>query len=182
MPSQTPAMLAARQRQQELEQKRAQELSLSNSVTLAVEYLSYAMNSILYLRGIYPSNSFKSIEHPATGLSLMVSNDQGVTGYLGAILSQVAQWLVQDKLRAISLVIFPDGEPPQDGEDADEGDVVERWTFQFRHNTNDLDISKSSHASQTGSAHLATALRHLTASCGMLPARKSVSTFEVISN
>ncbi len=149
-------------------------------VGLAMEYLSYAVNSVLYLRGVYPSNSFKQIEHAQTGLSLFVSSDSGVTGYLGAVLSQVAAWLAADKLQALSLVIFPD-KAPGDGP-AEEGEMIERWTFQFRRDTGTVDASVATmhHAAQTGPAHLTSALRHLVASAGMLPPRRGKATFEVI--
>lgn len=151
-------------------------------VPLALEYLSYAINSILYLRGVYPANSFRAVEHKATGLSLMVSADDGVTGYLGAILSQIATWLAQGTLQAVSLVIFPEAEPPAaGGAPPAAGDVIERWTFQFRPGHRHGHAAASGAAARSAPGQLCDALRHLTASAGMLPARASVSTFEVIT-
>lgn len=158
------------------------DLTVAQGVGASVEYISFALSQILYLRGVYPANSFKQIEHASTGLSLFVSNDGGVTGYLGAVLSQIALWLSTGKLKALSIVIFPDKDPSSEPAAA-AGDVIERWTFQFRRDTNTVDASVSTahHAAQTSANHLTSALRHLVASAGMLPARKGKSAFEIIT-
>ena len=44
--------------------------------------------SILYQRGIYPSDSFE--QQKQYGLSIMVSTDEGLTGYLTTVLRQMS--------------------------------------------------------------------------------------------
>jgi mitotic spindle assembly checkpoint protein MAD2 len=44
--------------------------------------------SILYQRGIYPTDSFRQEQH--YGLSIMVSKDQGLTAYLQTVTKQMS--------------------------------------------------------------------------------------------
>jgi hypothetical protein len=48
--------------------------------------------SILYQRGIYPTDSFRQEQH--YGLSIMVSKDQGLTAYLQTVTQQMSSELV----------------------------------------------------------------------------------------
>lgn len=49
--------------------------------------LDFGINSILFQRGIYPPESFKTEEH--FGLSILVSTDEKIQQFLTPVLSQM---------------------------------------------------------------------------------------------
>ena len=64
-----------------------QSISLRGSVDLVQEFFEYAINSILYQRGIYPPEEFRRVAK--YGLSMMVASDDGLQTYLKKILTQL---------------------------------------------------------------------------------------------
>lgn len=50
-------------------------------------FLDFGINSILFQRGIYPPESFKTEEH--FGLSILVSTDEKIQQFLTPVLSQM---------------------------------------------------------------------------------------------
>ena len=53
------------------------------------------------------------------GLQLQVTNDPGLTEYLGSVLKQLSEWLLEGKLQKLVLVIAK----------LDGGEIIERWAF-----------------------------------------------------
>ena len=64
------------------------EITIKGSVEIVTEFFGYAVNSILYQRGIYPPESFSTVAK--YGLSLLVTGDEGLKTYLAQVLRQVA--------------------------------------------------------------------------------------------
>ena len=64
------------------------EITIKGSVEIVTEFFGYAVNSILYQRGIYPPESFSAVAK--YGLSLLVTTDEGLKTYLAQVLRQVA--------------------------------------------------------------------------------------------
>jgi mitotic spindle assembly checkpoint protein MAD2 len=62
-------------------------ISLKGSTDIVTEFFNFSVNTILYQRGIYPPESFKKI--PKYGLSMMVTIDEGLSGYMENILRQL---------------------------------------------------------------------------------------------
>ncbi|BES93411.1 unnamed protein product [Nesidiocoris tenuis] len=96
-------------------------ITLKGSAKLVTDYLNYGINSILFQRGIYPSESFKSEEH--FGLSILVSTDEQINQFLQTVLGQIKEWLLQGKLEKISLVIT----------NIANKEVMERWDFKLQY-------------------------------------------------
>ncbi|KAF6265627.1 DNA-binding protein [Scenedesmus sp. NREL 46B-D3] len=93
-------------------------ISLKGSAAIVSEYFNYAVNNILYQRGIYPTDSFRQEQH--YGLSIMVSKDQGLTAYLHSVTQQMSTWLEDGSLQRLVLVI---------SSAVGSKEVLERWTF-----------------------------------------------------
>ncbi|KAF6205096.1 hypothetical protein GE061_019263 [Apolygus lucorum] len=102
-------------------QKSKNAITLKGSAKLVTDYLNYGINSILFQRGIYPSESFKSEEH--FGLSILVSTDEKINEFLSAVLGQIKEWLVQGKLEKLSLIIT----------NVTNKEVMERWDFKLKY-------------------------------------------------
>lgn len=62
-------------------------ISLKGSTDIVTEFFNFSINTILYQRGIYPPESFKKVQK--YGLSMMVTTDDGLTGYMDNILRQL---------------------------------------------------------------------------------------------
>lgn len=62
-------------------------INLKGSTDIVTEFFNYSVNNILYQRGIYPPESFKRVTQ--YGLSMMVSTDETLTGYLANIMKQL---------------------------------------------------------------------------------------------
>jgi len=56
------------------------EVTLKGSVETVTEFFGFAINSILYQRGIYPPDSFATAMK--YGLPMQVSSDEGLKAYL----------------------------------------------------------------------------------------------------
>ena len=63
-------------------------ITISGSTKIIVEFFGYAINSILFQRGVYSSDSF--IPFQKYGLTLMVTKEDALKKYLGNVLSQVS--------------------------------------------------------------------------------------------
>ena len=75
------------------------------------EFFGYAVNSILYQRGLYPPSTFEVKKK--YGLGMLVSSDEEIKKYLVSVLDQINEWL-REKVGEVS---FGDqfGENERDG-------------------------------------------------------------------
>jgi mitotic spindle assembly checkpoint protein MAD2 len=62
-------------------------LTLRGSTDIVTEFFDFAVNAILYQRGIYPPETFKKV--PKYGLSMMVTTDEGLFAYMANICRQL---------------------------------------------------------------------------------------------
>ncbi|KAF5840364.1 mitotic spindle assembly checkpoint protein [Dunaliella salina] len=102
-------------------------ITLQGSAQIVAEYFQYAVNNILYQRGVYPQETFDVAKK--YGCNLWLNNDEGLTKYLHAVLQQTKVWLEQGKLKQLVLVIT----------EADTKEVLERWTFDINTNRDVLE-------------------------------------------
>ena len=79
-------------------------ISLRGSVDLVQEFFEYAINSILYQRGIYPPEEFRRVAK--YGLSMMVASDDGLQTYLKKILAQLKTWLEEGDVQRLVVVVI----------------------------------------------------------------------------
>ncbi|XP_046663852.1 mitotic spindle assembly checkpoint protein MAD2A [Homalodisca vitripennis] len=103
------------------EQQTRSTITLKGSVELVVDYLNYGINSILFQRGIYPPESFNTEEH--FGLSILVSTDDKIIGFLKSVLGQIKDWLLNEQVNKMSLVIA----------NVNTKEVLERWDFKLEY-------------------------------------------------
>ena len=94
-----------------------QQITLRGSVEVVTEFFGYAINSILYQRGIYPPESFTSVAK--YGLSVLVTSDEGLKSYLVQVLRQLAEWLTKGEVQKLVVVITG----------VESREVLERWVF-----------------------------------------------------
>lgn len=81
----------------------AHAISLSGSVATVTEYIGFAINNILYQRGVYPPEDFQQVKK--YGLPLMISTDSELNTYLSELLQQIARWISHGACRRLVLLI-----------------------------------------------------------------------------
>jgi mitotic spindle assembly checkpoint protein MAD2 len=86
-------------------------------VCIVTEFFHYAINSILYQRGIYEPETFK--RESKYGLTVLTSTDAGLLEYLGSVMEQMGTWLTEGDVQRLVLVVAG----------VDSGETLERWTF-----------------------------------------------------
>ncbi|KAG2452425.1 hypothetical protein HYH02_002668 [Chlamydomonas schloesseri] len=133
-------------------------ITLKGSAQIVSQYFEYAVQSILYQRGVYPSEDFK--QKKEYGIMLWVSNDDSLNKYLSTVLSQTKAWLESGKLRQLVLVIT----------DANTSEVLERWTFDVETNQEVLAGGKAPEKADSEiKGEIAGILRQICASVSFLP-------------
>ena len=95
-------------------------ITLKGSTQIVTEFFNYAVNSILFQRGLYDPENFE--RKKKYGLSLMVTSDDGLVRYLDNVMTQISEWLKQGMLQKLVLVISAVGSK----------EVRERWTFDIQ--------------------------------------------------
>jgi mitotic spindle assembly checkpoint protein MAD2 len=111
-------MATQQQQQSQMQmQKTSQNITLRGSTEIVTEFFGYAVNSILYQRGLYPPSTFEVKKK--YGLGMLVSSDEEIKTYLVSVLDQINEWLIEKKLEKLVLVISS----------VRTRETVERWVF-----------------------------------------------------
>lgn len=90
---------------------------LKGSINIVIEFFNYGINSILYQRGLYPSDSF--IQREKYGLPLLMTTNVRLKNYLDVVLNQMRKFLETKNVHKIVIVILR----------LDTKEPVERWQF-----------------------------------------------------
>ncbi|KAF8337525.1 mitotic spindle checkpoint protein MAD2 [Cantharellus anzutake] len=92
-------------------------ITLKGSTQIVTEFFNFAINSILYHRGIYPADDFHTVKK--YGQPVLLTEDPNLEAYLSNILKQVEKWLMNKKINKLVLVVL----------NAASRVVLERWEF-----------------------------------------------------
>ena len=92
-------------------------ITLKGSTAIVTEFFGYAVNSILYQRGIYPPETFERKQK--YGLGMLVTTDDGLKTYLVSVLQQINDWMMSGGLQKLVLVVTAVGSK----------EPLERWVF-----------------------------------------------------
>ncbi|KNC53843.1 mitotic spindle assembly checkpoint protein MAD2A [Thecamonas trahens ATCC 50062] len=144
-------------------------ITLRGSTAIVTEFFGYSINSILYQRGIYPPESFVRVNK--YGLTMLVTDDDGLKAYLGDVLAQLNDWLLGHCVQKLVLVITS----------VATNEVLERWTF-------DIEADKAVDDGATVEARpdkevkgeIQAIIRQITASVTFLPMLEEACTFDLL--
>lgn len=154
-------------------------VQLKGSIDIVIEFFNYGINSILYQRGLYPSDSF--IQREKYGLPLLMTTNSDLKRYLDVILTQMRKFLATKNVHKIVIVILR----------LDTNEPVERWQFDVelekqqnnntKHDTSDGDsqyderkVLKEIQESIRG------VIRQITASVTFLPTLEGSHSFDIL--
>ncbi|QDZ17799.1 mitotic spindle checkpoint protein Mad2 [Chloropicon primus] len=144
-------------------------ISLKGSVKIVTEFFNYAVNSILYQRGIYAPEDFKRTKK--YGLSMMVTSDEGLTKYLSRVLTQISGWLAEGKLEKLVLVIAS----------VHTNEVLERWAFDIETEQDVVEGKKSVEKPEKEiMSEIQAIIRQITASVTFLPLLSDPCAFDLL--
>ncbi|GAB0498257.1 hypothetical protein MMPV_009598 [Pyropia vietnamensis] len=155
-------------------------ITLKGSTALVTEFFHYAVNSVLFQRGIYPPETFTRVAK--YGLTMLVTTEAALTDYLSATLGQVAEWLGRGELQALVLAIAS----------VETGAVVERWVFDVEASDDGAEGGRGATAAGGGggiktpkeekavTAEIQAIVRQITASITFLPLLEDACTFDLI--
>ncbi|TDL28526.1 spindle assembly checkpoint protein [Rickenella mellea] len=94
-----------------------QAITLKGSTAIVTDFFKFAVNTILYQRGVYPADDFHLVKK--YGQVVMLTQDLALENYLNKILQQVQKWLVSGGVTQLVLAIIS----------KDSRVTLERWVF-----------------------------------------------------
>eukprot|EP00792_Barthelona_sp_PAP020_P004496 TRINITY_DN2164_c0_g1_i1.p1 TRINITY_DN2164_c0_g1~~TRINITY_DN2164_c0_g1_i1.p1 ORF type:complete len:204 (+),score=48.83 TRINITY_DN2164_c0_g1_i1:76-687(+) len=144
-------------------------ITLKGSIQIISEFFEFAINNVLYMRGLYPSESFKFQKKYNQRLPITI--DQNLSNYLQTVLNQLNDWLQLHKVQCLVLVIIS----PQTNE------ALERWTFNIEYNETAIRNNEvSSKTTRELTLELQALMRQLNASSSYLPLLEDGAVFDLL--
>ncbi|KAL0234958.1 hypothetical protein GEMRC1_001540 [Eukaryota sp. GEM-RC1] len=143
-------------------------ISLKGSVAIVTEFFSYAINSILYQRAVYPPHLFQP--EKKYGLTLLTTSDSSLQDYLSQVLQQVESWLSTGCVQKLVVVISS----------AVDDTTLERWVFNVDADTSSPSKSTTKKTEKQIQTEIQAILRQITASVTFLPLIDDPCTFELL--
>lgn len=141
-------------------------LPLKGSTKVVCDYFVFAINNILFQRGIYPPDDFQTVKK--YDLPLLLTIDDDIKQYINQFLLQIRKWVYGTLLKKLILVII----------DKDTGEGVERWEF-------DIELIEDDETSEEKSKDLIkkeiqAIIRQITSSNTYLPILDGDFTFNIL--
>jgi mitotic spindle assembly checkpoint protein MAD2 len=158
-------------------------ITLKGSTAIVTEFFGYAVNSILYQRGIYPPETFERKQK--YGLGMLVTTDEGLKTYLVSVLQQINDWMVNASLQKLVLVVTAVGSK----------EVLERWVFDVEREADDDGVggdgtalleaqtksAKPAKSEKEITAEISAVIRQITASVTFLPLLEEACAFDLLA-
>nr|ADG65131.1 hypothetical protein [Drosophila pseudoobscura] len=147
-------------------------ITLKGSAQIIVDYLKYAIHSILFQRGVYPSDKFEATQQ--YGLTILMSKDPRITTFLQNVLSQTEEWLSKNMIRKVSMVIT----------NAHSKEVLECWEFKMEAEKGDNQVADPSQRTSSKDLtriqnEIREVMRQISASVSYLPLLDCICAFDL---
>jgi mitotic spindle assembly checkpoint protein MAD2 len=145
-------------------------ITLRGSVQIINEFFGFAINTILYQRGIFPPETFKRVAK--YGLTLLISTDQGLNAYLDQVMGQMSDWLLHSHVEKLVLVMTG----------METGQTLERWVFNVEtHGIDENSIRAAATKSEKEIMNeIQAVVRQITASVTFLPLLQESCSFDLL--
>lgn len=145
-------------------------ITLKGSTAIVVEFFEYAVNSILYQRGIYPAEMFQPKKK--YNLTMMVASEEGLVKYMAAVMQQLREWLMHNDLQKLVLVVASVATK----------EVLERWTFDVQTDKNVETENKPPEKTDAQiTMEIQAIIRQITASITFLPLLNETCSFDLLA-
>ncbi|KAM9678246.1 LOW QUALITY PROTEIN: mitotic spindle assembly checkpoint protein MAD2A-like [Trichechus inunguis] len=123
---------------------------------------AFGINSILYQRGTYPSETFTRVQK--YGLTLLVTTDRELIKYLNNVVEQLKDWLYRCSVPKLVVVIS----------DIESGEVLERWQFDT-----ECDKTAKDDSAPREKLEIRSVIRQITATVTFLPLLEVSCSFDL---
>ncbi|KAL2620140.1 hypothetical protein R1flu_000345 [Riccia fluitans] len=144
-------------------------ITLKGSAAIVSEFFCYAVNSILFQRGIYPAENFARVKK--YGLTMLICEDERVKTFINTVTKQMADWLETGSLERVVLVVASIAS----------GEVLERWSFNIE---TDKEVTEKGIAREKPDKEIMTdiqgVMRQITSSVTFLPHLEEPCTFDLL--
>lgn len=148
---------------------REQGITLRGSAEIVAEFFSFGINSILYQRGIYPSETFTRVQK--YGLTLLVTTDPELIKYLNNVVEQLKEWLYRCSVQKLVVVIS----------NIESGEVLERWQFDIEcDKTAKEDSAPREKSQKVIQDEIRSVIRQITATVTFLPLLEVSCSFDLL--
>jgi len=124
---------------------------------------------ILFQRALYDPDSFDVVKK--YGLSLYITNDEGLSTYLKCVLKQLAEWLALGQVKKVVIVIA----------EVESKEVMERWTFNIECDKEAFE-AKEAREKDIKEIHkeIAALMRQITGAITFLPLLDKPCSFDIL--
>ncbi|GEQ69283.1 hypothetical protein JCM33374_g2954 [Metschnikowia sp. JCM 33374] len=144
-------------------------LALKGSSKIVADYFEFAIHSILFQRGIYPTEDFVTVRK--YDLPMLVSADDEVKAYIGKIMAQVKKWVYGGRLSKLVVVIINKATT----------ESIERWEFSLDTSEDHIHNGGGNGGGEGIQKEIQAIIRQITASVSYLPfLRDDEYTFNVL--
>eukprot|EP01060_Flectonema_neradi_P011260 TRINITY_DN1835_c3_g1_i1.p1 TRINITY_DN1835_c3_g1~~TRINITY_DN1835_c3_g1_i1.p1 ORF type:complete len:201 (+),score=39.34 TRINITY_DN1835_c3_g1_i1:53-655(+) len=142
-------------------------ITLRGSVATVVEFFGYAVNSLLFQRGVYPAEAFSTVSKYK--LQMTVTTDKGLKAYLGNVLQQLSEWLMRKMVQKLVLVISGENE-----------EVLERWVFNIQADDISGGAAPAEKSEESVQREIQAIIKQITATQTFLPLLPDYCTFDLL--
>jgi mitotic spindle assembly checkpoint protein MAD2 len=145
-------------------------ITLKGSAAIVSEFLCYAVNSILFQRGIYPSEEFSRVKK--YGMTLLICQQENVKAFIETITAQLSNWLEAGNLERAVLVIAS----------ISTKEVLERWNFTIETDTDAVHKGVTKEKSDKEiMTDIQAIMRQIASSVTFLPNLAEACTFDLLA-
>ncbi|KAE8630628.1 hypothetical protein XENTR_v10000902 [Xenopus tropicalis] len=143
-------------------------ITLKGSAEIVSEFFFCGINSILYQRGIYPSETFTRIQK--YGLTLLLTTDPGLKEYLNKVTDQLKDWLYKCQVQKLVVVITS----------IDSNEILERWQFDIECDKTVKDGIVREKSQKVIQEEIRSVIRQITATVTFLPLLETACAFDLL--
>eukprot|EP01104_Vermistella_antarctica_P013242 TRINITY_DN397_c0_g2_i1.p1 TRINITY_DN397_c0_g2~~TRINITY_DN397_c0_g2_i1.p1 ORF type:complete len:204 (-),score=57.40 TRINITY_DN397_c0_g2_i1:238-849(-) len=146
-------------------------ITLKGSTQQVTEYFNYAVNQILFLRGVYPTNEFKPLEK-YNMKGIYVTTDPALKAYINDVMAELGDWIMKDQVQRVVLVMSK----------VDTAEPVERWSFSIKADKDVMAGDKKVGTKDVADVRneISAVMRQITSSGSFLPYLNERCSFEVL--
>ncbi|KAL5518991.1 MAD2 [Sanghuangporus vaninii] len=150
-----------------------QAITLKGSTAIVTDFFKFAVNTILYQRGVYPADDFHLVKK--YGQVVMLTQDLALETYLDKILNQVQKWLLTGGVTQLVLAIIA----------KDSRTTLERWVFDVHLQnppaSDDQTPTSSSKPESQIQAEIRDILKQIVSTVTFLPTMDEPTVFNILA-
>ncbi|KAI5123611.1 hypothetical protein M0805_003427 [Coniferiporia weirii] len=152
-----------------------QAITLKGSTAIVTDFFKFAVNTILYQRGVYPADDFHLVKK--YGQVVMLTQDLALENYLDKILQQVQKWLLTGGVTQLVLAIIA----------KDSRTTLERWVFDVQLQNQPVPLGSDSATSAPTKpesqiqAEIRDILKQIVSTVTFLPTMEEPTVFNILA-